>query len=69
MKKKCNDGDWTVIKRIGRPKLLDSGMLRKVKDIALGTRMAKFTENHWLNTEKFAEFFKEIIFPYLEHTK
>ena len=44
-------------------------MLRKVKDIALGTRMAKFTENHWLNTEKFVEFFKEIIFPYLEHTK
>ena len=24
-KKKCNDGDWTVIKRIGRPNLLDSG--------------------------------------------
>ena len=36
----CNDGDWTVIKRIGRPNLLDSGMLKKVKDIALGTRMA-----------------------------
>ena len=36
----CNDGDWTIIKRIGRPNLLDSGMLKKVKDIALGTRMA-----------------------------
>ena len=39
-KKKCNDGDWTVIKKIGRPNLLDPGMLKKVKDIALGTRMA-----------------------------
>ena len=39
-KKKCNDGDWIVIKKIGRPDLLDSGMLKKVKDIALGTRMA-----------------------------
>ena len=39
-KKKCNDGYWTVIKRIGRPNLLVSGMLKKVKDIALGTRMA-----------------------------
>ena len=38
-KKKCNDGDWTVIKRIGKPNLLDCGMLKKVKDIALGTRM------------------------------
>ena len=38
-KKKCNDDDWTVIKRIGRPKLLDPSMLKKVKDIALGTRM------------------------------
>ena len=28
-RKKCNDGDWTVIKRIGRPNLLDSGMLKK----------------------------------------
>ena len=34
-KKKCNDGDWTVIRRIGRPNLLDSGMLKKAKDIAL----------------------------------
>ena len=25
-----------------------------------------FTENHWLNTEKSVDFFKEIIFPYLE---
>ena len=30
----------TVIKRIGRPNLLDSGMLKRVKNIALGTRMA-----------------------------
>ena len=29
-----------VIKRIGRPNLLNSGMLKKVKDIALETRMA-----------------------------
>ena len=29
-KKKCNDAGWTVIKRIGRPNLLDSGMLKKV---------------------------------------
>ena len=28
-----------------------------------------FTENHWSNTEKSVEFFKEIIFPYLEDTK
>ena len=27
-----------------------------------------FTENHWSNTEKSDEFFKEIIFPYLEDT-
>ena len=39
-KNKYNDGDWTVIKRIGKPNLLDSGMITKVKDIALGTRMA-----------------------------
>ena len=39
-KKKCNNSDWTVIKRIGRPSPLDSDMLKKVKDIALGTRMA-----------------------------
>ena len=39
-KKKCNDGDLTVTKSIGRPNLLDSCMLKKVKDIALGTRMA-----------------------------
>ena len=38
-KKKCNDGDWTVIKRIVRANMLDSGMLKKLKDIALGTRM------------------------------
>ena len=28
-----------------------------------------FTENHWSNTEKSAETFKEIIFPYLKDTK
>ena len=28
-----------------------------------------FTKNHWSNTEKSVEFFKEIIFPYLEDTK
>ena len=39
-KKKCNDGKWTVIKRIERPNLLDSGMLKKVKDTALGRRIA-----------------------------
>ena len=30
-KKKCNDGDWTVIKRIGRHNLLISTILKKVK--------------------------------------
>ena len=39
-KKRCNDGNWTIIKRIGRPNLLDSGMLKRVKGFALGTRMA-----------------------------
>ena len=29
--KKCNDGDWTVIKRIGKLNLLDSSMLKKLK--------------------------------------
>ena len=38
-KKKSIDGDWTVIKGVGRPNLLDHGMLKKVEDIALGTRM------------------------------
>ena len=28
-KKKCNDGDRTVTKRIGRPNQLDFGMLKK----------------------------------------
>ena len=28
-----------------------------------------FTENHWSNTDKSVEFFKEIIFPYLKDTK
>ena len=32
-KKKCNDGDWTVIKRIRRPNLLDSCMLKKLKTL------------------------------------
>ena len=38
--RKCNDGEWNVIKRIGRPNLLDSGMLKRFKGIVLGTRMA-----------------------------
>ena len=28
-----------------------------------------FTENHWSKTEESVEFFKEIVFPYLEETK
>ena len=40
-KTKCNDGGWTIIKRIGRPNLLGSGILKKIKDIALGTKMAR----------------------------
>ena len=28
-----------------------------------------FTQNHWSNTKTSVEFFKEIIFPYLEYTK
>ena len=39
-KKKCNNGDWTVIERIGRPNLLDSCMLKKVEDNVLGIGMA-----------------------------
>ena len=39
-KKKCDDGDWTVVKRIGRLNLLDSGMLKKAKGTAIGTRMS-----------------------------
>ena len=31
--------------------------------------MINFTENHWSNTKNSVEFFKEIIFPYLEDTK
>ena len=31
--------------------------------------LVMFTENHWSNTKKSVEFFKEIIFPYLEDTK
>ena len=51
--KKCNDGDWTVIKRIGRPNLLDSGMLKKVKDIALRTRMAG--SHHQVSARKYSK--------------
>ena len=36
-KKKKKDGENTVIKKVGRPNSLDSSMLRKVSDIALGT--------------------------------
>ena len=32
-KKKCNNDDWTVIKRIGRANLLDSGMLKKLNTL------------------------------------
>ena len=39
-KKKCNDGDWTVVKRIGRTNLLDSGMPKKLKTFRL--------EQEWL---------------------
>ena len=39
-KKKCNDGDRTITKRIGRLNQLDFGMLKKKLDIALVTRMA-----------------------------
>ena len=31
--------------------------------------LVTFTENHWLNTEKSFELFKEISFPYLKDTK
>ena len=37
----CNNDDWNVIKRTGRLNLLKSGMLKKVKAIALGTRIAE----------------------------
>ena len=40
-KNKCNDCDWTFIKRIEKPNLLDFGMLKKVKDIVLWTKMAE----------------------------
>ena len=39
-KKKCNACGWKVIKRIRRANLLDPGMLKKGKNITLGTRMA-----------------------------
>ena len=32
-KNKCNDADWNDIKSIGRPSLLDSGMLKKLKTL------------------------------------
>ena len=31
--------------------------------------LVTFTENHWSNTKKSVEFFKEIFFPYLKDTK
>ena len=37
LEKKKEDGENTVIKKVGRPNSLDSSMLRKVSDIALGT--------------------------------
>ena len=38
---KYKDRLKAVIKKSGRPNLLDSSMLKKVKDIALGKRMAE----------------------------
>ena len=40
-KNKCKTGDDTfVFKKVGRPNLLDDNLIRKVKDIAIGTRQA-----------------------------
>ena len=39
-------GDLTVIKRIGRPNLLDSDILKKVKNIVLETRMTEGEDRH-----------------------
>ena len=40
-KNKCKTrGDTFVFKKVGRPNLLDDNLVRKVKDIAIGTRQA-----------------------------
>ena len=40
-KNKCKTGgDTFVFKKVGRPNLLDDNLIRKVKDIAIGTRQA-----------------------------
>lgn len=39
LKKKYNDGDWNINIRNEKANLLYSGILKKIKDIALGTRM------------------------------
>ena len=39
-KNKCKAGDNVVFKKVGRPNLLDENLIKKVKDIAIGTRQA-----------------------------
>lgn len=39
-KKKCNTGEDVVFKKPGRPNLLNQSLIKKVKDIAIGTRQA-----------------------------
>ena len=40
-KNKCKTGgDNFVFKKVGRPNLLDDNLIKKVKDIAIGTRQA-----------------------------
>ena len=40
LKNKCKAGDNVVFKKVGRPNLLDQNIVKKVKDIAIGTRQA-----------------------------
>ena len=47
-KNKCKTGgDTLVFKKVGRPNLLDDNLIRKVKDIAIGTRQAGGVINRW----------------------
>ena len=39
-KNKCKAGDNVVFKKVGRQNLLDQNIIKKVKDIAIGTRQA-----------------------------
>ena len=39
-KTKCKSGDDVVFKKAGRPNLLDENLIKKVKDVAIGTRQA-----------------------------